>query len=140
MPVSINRNTQPIDDPQVNISRPVISMPAKSHQFLDTPAPVPTIAVGDVMAVYGWAPRTTRYNYVARFVDAFFSNFDQFQQPPRHPKWREVNLTAEVPGWTPFPSAHDWLVQHTTAGTAGTATQARFTDFLSQTHPGCTVR
>jgi hypothetical protein len=24
-------------DPQVNISRPVISMPATSHQFLDTP-------------------------------------------------------------------------------------------------------
>ena len=103
-------------------------------------APVPTIAVGDVMAVYGWAARTTRYNYVARFVDAFFSKFDQFQQPPRHPKWREVNLTTEVPGWTSFPSAQDWLVQHTTAGTAGTATQARFTDFLSQTHPGCTVR
>src|SRR5271163_4482230 len=37
MPVSINRNTQRIDDPQVNISRSVISMPAKSHQFLDTP-------------------------------------------------------------------------------------------------------
>jgi hypothetical protein len=41
-----------------------------------------------------------------------------------------------VPGWTRFPSAQDWLVQHTTAGTAGTATQARFNDFLSQTHPG----
>ena len=99
-------------------------------------AAVPTIAVGDVMAVYGWGPRTARYSNVARFVDTFFSKFDQFQQPPRHPKWREVNLTAEVPGWTRFPSAQDWLVQHTTAGTAGTATQARFNDFLSQTHPG----
>jgi hypothetical protein len=73
-------------------------------------APVPTIAVGDVMAVFAWSPHTERYNKVSRFVDAFFSKFDQFQQPPRHPKWREVNLTAEVPGWTRFQPAQDgWL-------------------------------
>jgi hypothetical protein len=53
---------------------------------------------------------------VARFVDAFFSKFDQFQQPPRHPKWREVNLTAEVPGWTRFQPAQDWLVRQNHGG------------------------
>ena len=101
-------------------------------------ARVPTIAVGDVMAVFGWAPQTERYNKVAHFVDAFFSNFDKFQQPPRHPKWREVNLTAQVPGWTRFQPAEDWLVQHTTAGNAGNTTQERFNTFLSQTNPGVT--
>jgi len=97
---------------------------------------VPTIAVGDVMAVFGWQPHTERYNKVARFVTAFFSKFDQFQQPPRHPKWREVNLTAQVPGWTRFQAAQDWLEQETTAGTAGGTTQERFDAFLSQTKPG----
>jgi TRAP transporter TAXI family solute receptor len=76
---------------------------------------VPTIAVGDVMAVFGWQPRTERYVKVVRFVDAFFSKFDQFQQPPRHPKWREVNLTAEVPGWTRFPPAQAWLQRQAAA-------------------------
>jgi uncharacterized protein len=98
-------------------------------------ATVSTIAVGDVMAVYGWQPRSERYRKVTRFVEAFFSNFDKFQQPPRHPKWREVNLTAEVPGWVRFQPAQDWLVRQTTAGTAGTVTQARFNTFLSQTNP-----
>ena len=98
-------------------------------------APVPTIAVGDVMAVFAWQPHTERYKKVARFVDAFFSRFDEFQHPPRHPKWREVNLTAEVPGWTRFQAAQDWLVRQTVAGTAGGATQARFNSFLSQTNP-----
>jgi len=98
--------------------------------------PVPTIAIGDVMAVFGWTPKNPRYNNVVRFVDAFFSKFDQFQQPPRHPKWREVNLTAEVPGWIRFQPAQDWLVQHTAAGTAGSATQTQFNAFLSDTHPG----
>lgn len=96
--------------------------------------PVPTIAVGDVMAVYAWPTRTDRYEKVARFVDSFFSKFDQFQQPPRHPKWREVNLTAEVPGWTRFQPAEDWLVRRTMAGTAGATTQGRFNEFLARTN------
>ncbi len=98
-------------------------------------AAVPTIAVGDVMAVFAWQPHTDRYGKVTRFMTAFFSKFDQFQQPPRHPKWREVNLTAEVPGWTRFQPAQDWLVQQTAAGTAGNATQARFNTFLAQINP-----
>jgi TRAP transporter TAXI family solute receptor len=98
-------------------------------------APVPTIAVGDVMAVFAWPQHTDRYNRVSRFVDAFFSKFDQFQKPPRHPKWREVNLTAEVPGWTRFQPAQDWLVRQTTSGTANGTTQARFNTFLSQNNP-----
>jgi TRAP transporter TAXI family solute receptor len=98
-------------------------------------ATIPTIAVGDVMAVFAWQPHTERYNKVARFVDAFFSHFDEFQHPPRHPKWREVNLTAEVPGWVRFQPAQDWLAAHTTAGNAPTATQAAFNSFLAQTNP-----
>ena len=98
---------------------------------------VPTIAVGDVMAVFAWAPNTTRYKRVARFVDAFFSRFSEFQQPPRHPKWREVNLTAEVPGWTRFQPAEAWLAaEHTVSGTASAATQERFNEFLAQAAAG----
>jgi TRAP transporter TAXI family solute receptor len=98
--------------------------------------PIPTIAVGDVMAVFGWQPQTERFNKVARFIDAFFSKFDQFQQPPRHPKWREVNLAAEVPGWTRFQPAQDWLSRQAVAGTADQATQTRFNTFLNQVKPG----
>jgi TRAP transporter TAXI family solute receptor len=97
-------------------------------------APVPTIAVGDVMAVFAWQPNTERYGKVARFVDAFFSKFDQFQQPPRHPKWREVNLTAEVPGWTRFQPAQEWLARRAvSAATPGGSQAPRNTP---ATHPG----
>ncbi|GGC43552.1 hypothetical protein GCM10011504_22500 [Siccirubricoccus deserti] len=64
--------------------------------------PVDTLAVGAVMAVYAWQPGTERHRKVARFVEAFFAKFPSFLQPPRHPKWREVNLAAQVPGWTRF--------------------------------------
>jgi TRAP transporter TAXI family solute receptor len=66
---------------------------------------VETIAVGAVMAVYAWAPGTERHRKVARFVEALNARFDQLLRPPRHPKWREVNLAAQVPGWVRFDHA-----------------------------------
>lgn len=77
----------------------------------DYPALVPdgagvdTVAVGAVMATYSWQPGSERYAQVERFVGALADRFAQFLQPPRHPKWRDVNLTAQVPGWTRFPPA-----------------------------------
>lgn len=68
-------------------------------------AAVETLAVGAVMAVYAWRPGTERHARVARFVDALNQKFAEFQRPPRHPKWREVNLSAQVPGWTRFGSS-----------------------------------
>jgi TRAP-type uncharacterized transport system substrate-binding protein len=68
---------------------------------------VDTLAVGAVMAVYAWQPGTERHRKVARFIEAFFSRFDEFQRPPRHAKWLEVNLAARVPGWTRFGVAQE---------------------------------
>jgi TRAP transporter TAXI family solute receptor len=68
---------------------------------------VETIAVGAVMAVYAWAPGTERHRKVTRFVEAFFSRFEEFRRPPRHAKWLEVNLAAQVPGWTRFGVAQE---------------------------------
>lgn len=29
--------------------------------------------------------------------------------PPRHPKWGEINLSAELTGWSRFGPAQQWL-------------------------------
>lgn len=71
--------------------------------------PVDTLAVGAVMAVFNWDTDSVRYKKVARFIDAFFNRFTEFQKPPRHAKWQEVSLTAQVPGWTRFRAAEEWL-------------------------------
>ncbi len=70
---------------------------------------VPSFASGVVLAVYNWKEGSKRYNKVARFVEKFFSNFEKLQKPPRHPKWKEVNLATKIPGWTRFKAAEDWL-------------------------------
>jgi hypothetical protein len=45
-------------------------------------------------------------------VEAFFPKIAEFQKPPRHVKWREVNLAATLPGWKRFDAAQAWLDQH----------------------------
>ena len=93
---------------------------------------VPTLAVADVMAVYAWPPHTDRYNRVTRFIDAFFSRFGEFQKPPRHPKWREVNLAAEVPGWVRFQPAQEWIDAHAPPRSVTAEQQGRLNAFLSR--------
>jgi TRAP transporter TAXI family solute receptor len=73
---------------------------------------VPTIANRALLVAYTWPENSQRYNKVAKFVDAFFSKIDQFNSPSRHPKWREINLSAEMPGWVRFKPAAEWLAAH----------------------------
>ena len=70
---------------------------------------VPTIANATILAVYAWPENTDRYRKVANFVNRFFDSIEKFMLEPRHPRWRDVNLAAEVPGWTRFKAAEQWL-------------------------------
>jgi TRAP transporter TAXI family solute receptor len=80
---------------------------------------VETIAVGAVLVAFNWPARTDRYRRLETFVEAFFGKFDGFQAAPRHPKWREVNLATEVPGWKRFEPARKWLEQRSAQASAG---------------------
>lgn len=73
---------------------------------------VRTVAVGAVLIAYNWPKNTDRYRRVDKFVQAFFPRIADFGKPPRHTKWREVNLAATLPGWTRFEPAQAWLDTH----------------------------
>jgi TRAP-type uncharacterized transport system substrate-binding protein len=73
---------------------------------------VDTIAVTDVLIAYNWPKNTDRHRRVQNFVEAFFSRIDDFQRPPRHAKWREVNLAAKLPSWNRFDAAEAWLANN----------------------------
>ena len=70
---------------------------------------VETIAVPAVLAVFNWPKGSDRYRRIERFAERLFSKWDQFLVAPRHPKWREVNLGATVPGWTRYGIAAQML-------------------------------
>jgi hypothetical protein len=74
---------------------------------------VDSVAVSAVLIAYNW-PKTNldRYSRVQRFVEAFFPKIAELRKPPRHVKWREVNVAATLPGWKRFDAAQTWLDQH----------------------------
>jgi TRAP transporter TAXI family solute receptor len=71
--------------------------------------PVDTVAVSSILVTLSTSADTQRAKRVNRFVDALFDRFDQFRRPGFHPKWREVNLSAQVQGWPRYPEAFNLL-------------------------------
>jgi uncharacterized protein len=70
---------------------------------------VETLAVGTVLIAYNWPKDSDRYAKIEKFIGAFFPRIAQLQASLLHPKWREVNLAATLPGWTRFAPAQAWL-------------------------------
>ncbi len=110
--------------------------------LIDPSHPVDTVAVGAVLAVANLQPDSERYRNVVNFVDAFFTGFQTLLTAGHQPKWSEVNIAAELPGWRRFGPAADWL-QRNAPTTAGAPTEqdlkaifARFIDERQQAAGG----
>ncbi len=80
---------------------------------------VPTVANATILATYNFPERTERYQTVAKFTRKLFDNIDKFREGPRHPKWKEVNIAAEVPGWTRFAAAQEWIDENAQKTSSG---------------------
>jgi uncharacterized protein len=74
-------------------------------------ATVPTFANRALLVAYSWPENSVRYIRLAKFVREFFNRIDQFHDSSRHPKWSEINIAADMPGWTRFKPAADWLAE-----------------------------
>jgi uncharacterized protein len=70
---------------------------------------VPTIDNRALLVAYAWPENSPRYKRLAKFVNVFFSRIEAFNDGARHPKWKEVNLAADIADWTRFKPAADWL-------------------------------
>jgi TRAP-type uncharacterized transport system substrate-binding protein len=99
-----------------------------------------TIAVPAVLSVFNWPRGSDRYRRIERFTERLFANWDQFLVTPRHPKWRDVNLGATVPGWTRHPIAEQMLDRF--FGPSGSAQEdisRDFQAFLNRIGTGATA-
>lgn len=74
---------------------------------------VDTLAVAIVLATIDAPSGSLRAARVARFTQAMFDRFSALRDPTRHPKWREVNLAAEVANWTRFAAAQEAIARGT---------------------------
>jgi TRAP-type uncharacterized transport system substrate-binding protein len=65
---------------------------------------VDTVAVPTVLAAYDWPQDNDRHRRMVRFIDALFERLPTLQQTPgNHPKWKELSLAGQVPGWKRYP-------------------------------------
>ena len=69
-----------------------------------------TVAVGVVLIAYNWRAESDRARRVEKFTKVFLSKFpDIVNSKSSHPKWRDVNLNAQLPGWKRCAAAQAWL-------------------------------
>jgi TRAP-type uncharacterized transport system substrate-binding protein len=92
---------------------------------------IDTIAVPSVLAVYNWPKGSDRYRRVERFVQYLFNRWDKLTQPPFHPRWRDVNLAATVPGWTRF-SVSEEMLQRFGQGSTDQAMARDFQTYMTR--------
>lgn len=91
---------------------------------------VDTVAVGTAMIAANLAPESERYRNTANFVEAFFTQFSKLLEAPHHPKWGEVNLAADMPGWRRFSPADAWIKRNGNASTAVALTEDQMRDIF----------
>jgi len=70
---------------------------------------VATIAIPTILAAYNWPTSSDRYRRVARLTDYLFNRLPMLHEAGFHPKWKDVNAYAQVPGLNRFPAAQEWL-------------------------------
>jgi TRAP-type uncharacterized transport system substrate-binding protein len=101
---------------------------------------IETIAVPAVLSVFNWPKGSDRYRRIERFTERLFANWDQFLVAPRHPKWRDVNLGATVPGWTRHTIAEQMLERfYGPSGSAQEDISRDFQAFLNRIGTGSSV-
>jgi uncharacterized protein len=70
---------------------------------------IDTISVGSALMAYNWPPGSERFRPLERFVNILFSRLQELQTGSHHPKWRDVNVEAALPGWIRFRPAENWI-------------------------------
>jgi TRAP-type uncharacterized transport system substrate-binding protein len=65
---------------------------------------IDTVAVPTVLAAYDWPEDNDRHRRMVRFIDKLFERLPELQQTAgNHPKWKELSLAGQVPGWKRYP-------------------------------------
>jgi len=70
---------------------------------------ISTVAARTALLTYAWRPRSSRYEALGDLSTALFENLLTLHDDGYHPKWREVDPTADFAGWQRFQPASNWV-------------------------------
>jgi len=80
--------------------------------LIEASATVPTIATGLLLLTADLRSDPAFEKNVEAFVATLFSRVDTLKTARRHPKWRDINLAATLPGFPRAEAAEAWLNEH----------------------------
>ena len=100
-----------------------------------------TLSVSYAVAVFNWKKGTERYYKLRKFADVLYSGIGDLQTGQFQAAWTDVNISADLPGWTRYVSADEWLSNHKRARAEGdtkeeAALKAEFQSYLERTNAG----
>jgi uncharacterized protein len=78
---------------------------AREISGLADAAKVDTVAVSTLLAAFDWSPSSNRYRDVRSFISAFYSALQDLRQQGSGSIWRQVDVSAAIPGWTRYSAA-----------------------------------
>jgi TRAP-type uncharacterized transport system substrate-binding protein len=88
---------------------PAVLLPEDYPALIPPGAMVETVAVSAVLVAGRGGDESARR--VARHTPAVLNAIVKLAVSQRHPKWRDVNLGAVLPGWSRLDAAETWLTQ-----------------------------
>lgn len=94
---------------------------------------VRTWAVQNVLFGYNWPARSARGRIGQTFLSVLLYRLADLQVGGRHPKWRDVNVAAFVPGWKRLPAMQSWL-DRSRPRVDGPSARSEFEAFLKRTN------
>jgi uncharacterized protein len=104
---------------------PAVLLPDDYPALIPPGAIVETVAVGAVLMASKEVDEARR---IARHAPALLDAIARLAVSQRHPKWKDVNLGATLPGWSRVPAAEAWLAR--AAAQRREALQSQFEEFL----------
>jgi TRAP-type uncharacterized transport system substrate-binding protein len=105
---------------------PAVLLPDDYPALIPPGAIVETIAVGAVLMANREIGESARR--VGRHAPALLDAIARLAVSQRHPKWKDVNLGATLPGWPRVPAAEAWLAR--VSAQRREALQGQFDEFL----------
>ncbi len=100
-----------------------------------------TLGVSYAVAVFNWKKGSDRYYKLRKFGDVLFSGIGDLQTGNWQAAWKDVNLSADLPGWIRYVSAEEWLSSHKRAQSNidtkdEVALKAAFQSYLERSNAG----
>jgi uncharacterized protein len=77
---------------------------------------LPTVATGLLLLTADRSSDPAFESNIESFIATLFSKIDTLKTGRHHPKWRDVNLAAALPGFVRAEAAENWLNEHQQQG------------------------